>query len=217
MVILPLNKKLKKKIHRTIALAQDVLVISVYDLFPKAVIHGGTAIWRCFGSNRFSEDVDLYLPIGLKKAGVGRFLDDLKRRGFTIEKFKTTENAIFSRFSYVDAAVRCEAVFKNVESFVTKPFEMVDGTFMMVNTLSAEKVIEEKVSAYLRRRKVRDLYDIFFLLKFVEEKEETRDVLAKLLKDFKAPEDSDELKTLIVLGAVPNVKDMVGEIERWVR
>ena len=61
MVVLPLHHKLKKKIHKTIALAQDILVMKMYEKFPNAIIHGETAIWRCYGSNRFSEDVDVYL------------------------------------------------------------------------------------------------------------------------------------------------------------
>jgi predicted nucleotidyltransferase component of viral defense system len=66
MVTLPIDKKLKKKIHKTVALAQDILVLELYDKFPSAVIHGGTAIWRCYGSNRFSEEIDVYLPVALK-------------------------------------------------------------------------------------------------------------------------------------------------------
>jgi hypothetical protein len=55
LVILPLVKKLKKKIHRAIALAQDIIVLEIYEKSPSAVIHGGTAIWRCYGSNRFQK------------------------------------------------------------------------------------------------------------------------------------------------------------------
>jgi predicted nucleotidyltransferase component of viral defense system len=63
MVTIPLYHKLKKKIHKTIALAQDILIIKMYEKFANAVIRGGTTIWRCYGSNRFSEDVDVYLPL----------------------------------------------------------------------------------------------------------------------------------------------------------
>jgi len=38
---------------------------------------------------------------------------------------------------------------------------MTDGISILVNTLTLEEVIIEKVSAYLKRRKIRDLYDIF--------------------------------------------------------
>ncbi|MBU3958073.1 MAG: nucleotidyl transferase AbiEii/AbiGii toxin family protein, partial [Nanoarchaeota archaeon] len=58
---IPLQLKLKKKSHREIARLQDVVVDMMYRIFPKAVLHGGTAIWRCYKGNRFSEDIDVYI------------------------------------------------------------------------------------------------------------------------------------------------------------
>jgi predicted nucleotidyltransferase component of viral defense system len=217
MVTLPIDKKLKKKIHKTIALAQDILVLELYDRFPSTVIHGGTAIWRCYGSNRFSEDIDIYLPLTLKNANFQEFLDSLKRKGFIIQKFKKTNNSIFAKFSYYDAIIRLEAVFKNVKNFVTKRFEMSDGTFILVKTLKPEEIIKEKILAYLKRRKVRDLYDIFFLLRFVEKKEEVGKVLNQLIKNFQKPIDEKELKVLIISGSIPTVEEMVEEVSKWVR
>jgi predicted nucleotidyltransferase component of viral defense system len=217
MVTLPIDKKLKKKIHKTIALTQDILVLELYDRFPSTVIHGGTAIWRCYGSNRFSEDIDIYLPLTLKNANFQEFLDSLKRKGFIIQKFKKTNNSIFAKFSYYDAIIRFEAVFKNVKNFVTKRFEMSDGTFILVKTLKPEEIIKEKVLAYLKRRKVRDLYDIFFLLRFVEKKEEVGKVLNQLIKNFQKPIDEKELKVLIISGTIPSVEEMVEEVSKWVR
>jgi len=40
---------LKKKIHKDIAMAQDLMIIELYDNLSNAVIHGGTALWRCYG------------------------------------------------------------------------------------------------------------------------------------------------------------------------
>jgi predicted nucleotidyltransferase component of viral defense system len=217
MVTLPIDKKLKKKIHKTIALTQDILVLELYDRFPSTVIHGGTAIWRCYGSNRFSEDIDIYLPLTLKNANFQEFLDSLKRKGFIIQKFKKTNNSIFAKFSYYDAIIRFEAVFKNVKNFVTKRFEMSDGTFILVKTLKPEEIIKEKVLAYLKRRKVRDLYDIFFLLRFVEKKEEVGKVLNQLIKNFQKPIDEKELKVLIISGSIPTVEEMAEEVSKWVR
>ena len=59
--MIPINLKLKRKMHKDIAYAQDLIVEEIYNFFPKAVIHGGTAIWRCYNGNRFSEDIDVYI------------------------------------------------------------------------------------------------------------------------------------------------------------
>ncbi|MGC8831815.1 MAG: nucleotidyl transferase AbiEii/AbiGii toxin family protein [Thermoproteota archaeon] len=161
MVVLPLGKRLKKQLHRNIALAQDILVMEVYNSFPQTVIHGGTALWRCYGSNRFSEDVDLYLPISARKESFRSLLDGLVGKGFRVEKFRKTESSVFSKYSYLGVSVRLEAVFKKVEAPVLRRFEMVDGMFILVKTLKPEEMLEEKIRTYFERRKVRDLYDVF--------------------------------------------------------
>jgi predicted nucleotidyltransferase component of viral defense system len=217
MVILPINKKLKKRMHKLIALAQDILVIELYDKFPSTIIHGGTAIWRCYGSNRFSEDVDVYFPLALKKENFKRFLDDLKSKGFSVEKFRRTNNSIFAKFSYLNAIVSFEAIFKNIKNFLVRPFEMSDGSSILVNTLTPEDIIKEKVSVYLERRRIRDLYDIFFLLKFVEKRENVKEALAKLINNFEKPLDEKELKVLIISGSVPSVENMLREVSKWVK
>ena len=217
MVILPIDKKLKKRVHRIVALAQDILVMEIYNNFPTTIIHGGTALWRCYGSNRFSEDVDVYLPLTVKSTSIENFLENLKRKGFIVERFKKTNNSIFAKFSYSGVTIRYEAVFRNVKNFVTKHFEMSDGTSILVNTLLPEEMIKEKISAYAKRRKVRDLYDIFFLLKLVEDKERIRNDLVKFVKEFKKPMDERELKVLIISGSVPNVDGMLEVIRAWVK
>lgn len=218
MVVIPLEKKLKKRAHRSIASAQDIIVLELYNSFSNAVIHGGTGIWRCYGSNRFSEDVDVYIPPEQKEPKrIEVFLKSLNGYGFVVKKFKLTDNSIFSKFSYFGTIVSFEALFKGIKNFVTKPFEMTDGTFMTVHTLTAENMVTEKVSAYKKRRKVRDLYDIFFLLGMVESKETVRMNLKNLLEDFKQPVDVKDLRALIIWGAIPTLDDMLKEVKRWVK
>ena len=214
MVVLPLDKRLKKQLHRNIALAQDILIMEIYNVFPQAVIHGGTALWRCYGSNRFSEDVDLYLPISARKESFRSLLDGLLGKGFIIEKFKKTEGSIFSKYSYLGVAVRLEAVFKKVEAPVLRKFEMIDGTFILVNTLKPEEILEEKIRTYLERRKVRDLYDVFFLTRTVE-KQKVRGSALKLIEKFTMPIDEKELKALIISGSIPKAEEMLESVRRW--
>jgi predicted nucleotidyltransferase component of viral defense system len=217
MVVLPLHHKLKKKIHRTIALAQDILIMKMYEKFPNAVIHGGTAIWRCYGSNRFSEDVDVYLqPRDKNKKILEDLFDNLKALGFLIRKFKLTNNTLFSKLSYENVEIRFEATFKDIKSIV-KPFELTDGTFMNVLTLSAEDLILEKILAYRKRKKVRDVYDINFLLKFVNNRKKIEKKLKEFLKTFEKPVDEKELSALIISGVAPSTKTILEEIASWVR
>lgn len=207
---LPLSKRLKKQIHREIALAQDILVRELYVVFPQAIIHGGTAIWRCYQGQRFSEDVDVFIPREVEK--INFYFANLEKVGFTIERKKIGENSIYSTLLFQRATVRFEAVFKH-EDTILGMYEATDGNFIPVYTFTPERFIQRKVEAYLNRRKIRDLYDIFFLLPQVQEKEKIRVALQKLLHHYQPPLDEKELQVFILEGAAPSPQKMKEFIE----
>ena len=80
----PIIQQLKKQAHRDIARAQDLIVEVLFSIIASAVMHGGTAIWRCYQGNRFSEDIDVYLPKDQQK--LNAFFQKLQQQGFQIEK-----------------------------------------------------------------------------------------------------------------------------------
>ncbi len=205
---LPLNLKLKKKVHQDIAYSQDLIVEELYNFFPKAVFHGGTAIWRCYNGNRFSEDIDVYLP---DKNDIGEFFSSLEKKGFRIIKKRVKENSLYSLLEYMRVQVRFEAVFKKVKNFVLKEYETADGNLLNVYTLSSKNLLQEKVAAFSKRRKIRDLYDVFFLLRHIKEKKELN---LKNLDKIKI-EDEDNLKVLIISGPIPSSKEMLRYIQEW--
>src|SRR3989338_3496370 len=160
--MIPLILRLKKQAHREIAKTQDLIVEVLFSISNEAVMHGGTAIWRCYGGNRFSEDIDVYLPKNLEK--IELFFEKMKQRGFTIEKKKIGKNSLYSNLDFNGTTVRFEALFKKVEGHL-QDYETAESNFITINTLTAEELIKDKVQTYLKRCKIRDLYDIFFLLK----------------------------------------------------
>ncbi len=180
-------------------------------------MNGGTAIWRCYGSNRFSEDVDFYLPSNTGTATLQILRQGLSSKNLATEKFKKTNGTLFAKLSYTGTTVRLEAIFKDIKHSAIKPYEMSDGTSILVNTLSPEDLILEKISAYQARRKVRDLYDIYFLLSLLKERKKVRNALQEFLGKLQSPTDERELQTLIISGAVPTTDALVEEIEKWAR
>ncbi len=216
MTQITLQNKLRKKQQKDLAAAQDALLTEILNSFPDCIIHGGTAIWRCYGSKRFSEDIDVYLPIKYKSSeAIRQFLKDMSRKGFIVNKFREKENSIFSVFVYINTEVRFEAVFENKEGEITANFEMIDGSFSVVNTFPAEELVREKILAYKRRHKIRDLYDIFFLLSIVENKKLLRKDLINFVREFEPPTDEKNLSELMIIGIAPSVKQMLEEIKRW--
>ncbi|MHB1812966.1 MAG: nucleotidyl transferase AbiEii/AbiGii toxin family protein [Thermoplasmataceae archaeon] len=57
---IPIANQLKKRQQVEIASLQDELISLMYAVSDDLILHGGTAIWRCFSGKRFSEDLDFY-------------------------------------------------------------------------------------------------------------------------------------------------------------
>jgi predicted nucleotidyltransferase component of viral defense system len=212
--MIPLILKLKKTMHKETAKAQDLIVEELYKEFDKAVLHGGTSIWRCYKGNRFSEDIDAYMPKDTTK--LNTLFKNLEKKGFDIKKKKIGENSLFSVLEINRIIVRLEALFKSVKG-ILKEYETADGNIITVYTLSPEELIKEKIDTYLKRAKIRDLYDIFFLLRYVDDKEALKEQLCILIKNFKEPVDKKELKLLIIEGLVPEPEEMIQYIKRAVK
>ena len=214
MTYIPLNLRLKKKIEKDIAYAQDIIVGELYNFFPNAVIHGGTAIWRCYQGNRFSEDVDVYIKKDEKK--IEEFFESLEKKGFKIIKKRVKENSIYSELDFNNTITRFEATFQSKKPF-SKRYETSESFFINVYTLSPEDLIMEKVETYLKRKKIRDLYDIYFLINYVDNKRDVEAYLRKLIKNYENPVDEANLTNIIIMGAVPNSEKILMEIKKWAK
>lgn len=210
MVKIPLQTKLKREIHRKIAYVQDIIVKEVYNVFDKAVLHGGTAIWRCYDGKRFSEDLDFYLPNDKKRIEV--LFENLKKAGFEIRKKKVSENSIYSELELNKTLVRLEATFQKIYGIICD-YETSDGNIISVYSLTPESFLVEKSNTYLKRFKVRDLWDVFFLLKITESPKEIKEI-GNLIKNYKKPIDEEDLKVILLEGIVPSAKEMVDYIKR---
>ncbi len=214
MVNIPLSLKLKKKSEREIAYAQDIIVGELYKFFPNAIIHGGTGIWRCYNGNRFSEDVDVYINRDLNK--IEEFFKSLEAKGFKIIKKRIKENSIYSELDFNNIATKFEATFQSKKPF-SKKYETSESFFINVYTLSPEDLVLEKVETYLKRKKIRDLYDIYFLLNYVENRKLVEASLNKLIRNYEKPKDEANLSSIIIIGAVPNSNELLMGIKRWVK
>lgn len=210
---IPLNLKLKKKVQKDIAYAQDIIIEELYVFFPKAIIHGGTSIWRCYSGNRFSEDIDVYIPKDERK--IKDFFKSLEKRGFEIIKKKIKENSLYCELIFNRVSTRFEATFQ-IKKSIFKKYETSESFFINVYTLTPEDLIVEKIEAYLKRIKIRDLYDIFFLLNYIKNGK-IKKYFKKLIKNYKKPKDEENLKLIIISGAIPSSEQILEGIKRWAK
>ncbi|MFH1072430.1 MAG: nucleotidyl transferase AbiEii/AbiGii toxin family protein [Nanoarchaeota archaeon] len=209
---IPLSLRLKRESHRRIAQAQDLIVREVMKHAEEAVMHGGTAIWRCYDGKRFSEDVNYYLERNLDR--INAIFLSLQDAGFSIVKKKITGRGIFSELVLDRTAVRFEATFQKKKGILAD-YETADGNFVTIHALSPESFIREKVDAYLHRKKIRDLWDVFFLLKSVRDVAAVKKDVERLLQSCSPPVDESDLKAIIIEGITPSSKEMLEYIRTW--
>lgn len=205
---LPLEKKVRKQLHRQVGYLQDELLEILYQLHPDFVLHGGTALWRCYQGSRFSEDIDLYANTALPKTFEADFKKTIQSRGFTLSKYKDTGQVVFAKVRDPRIEVLVEINHQQgIEAFAA-PYAKMDGSTFIVFTLDKKGLLLEKISAYNNRHLVRDLYDVHFLAAQVDADEDVTKALQGLLSGFSPPVDPENLKAIVYAGAVPSVKQM---------
>lgn len=207
-MIIPLEKRLRKRMHVEIALLQDETAEILYGIENNLVLHGGTAIWRCYGGNRFSEDLDFYCK------DVGKIEEQLKtkleERGLTVPKFKKTGNLIFCKVSNGGAEICIEINHSAKKTgAIVRPYEKTDGSFMDVLTLPPEDLVLEKIGAYSGRRFIRDIYDIHHLSNYLTDEIKVRPKIVEFLDSLKPPVDEENLKAIVYSGKIPSFEQIV--------
>lgn len=208
---LPLDKRLKKRAHVEVALLQDELVDAVYSVENNAVLRGGTAIWRCYGGSRFSEDLDFYAS---KK--IIEIEGELRKRGLEASKFKQTENLLYAKASNGETEVRLEANFASKKRGTVCGYERADGGMMQILSLTPEELLLEKTSAYYGRRLARDLYDAQHLSGLVENEAAVATQMRKFVSSIPKPVDEGNLKAILYAGAIPSFEQLRDALtRRW--
>ncbi|VVB99913.1 Nucleotidyl transferase AbiEii toxin, Type IV TA system [uncultured archaeon] len=207
---IPLKNQLRSP-HAALAQLQDEALDIFYTVAPEAVLHGGTAIWRCYGGKRFSEDLDFYAPADrLMKEKLGA---ESAKRSLVLTKFRETRNALYSRISDGRTEVSIEATLRPSKRRILSTYERADGSTNDIYTLAREDLIIEKAHAFASRKLIRDIYDVYFLSGTADLKN-VRSELLKFLEKIPQPADEKNLRTLVYSGPCPSFSDMVSALER---
>ncbi len=212
---LPIIKLLKTRAYRDLATFQDAAMEMLYQTDSTVVLHGGTAIWRCYGGNRFSSDIDIYLRSKEHtekiKAGIEKMADVY---GITMEKAKDTGHLVFIGLSLNGIYLKIEINYWETRiKPVAGRFERVDGGYIEIRTLSPEDLIIEKISAYGDRKFIRDIYDIYILSDNATEPSLIRKAVLKFTANIEPPVNAEVLRSLIYSGPVPSFDNMIKRIK----
>lgn len=161
----------------------ELLLYSIYSNFSDTLIlKGGTALYKFYNLNRFSEDLDFVLnkrKIDLKKI-LSKILKSTSLVGIdgrikNIEKYKNEINIRlnFKGPLYNGSKESLAFISLNI-SLREKPVQIKKELLIPsykeipsfeVFAMDVQEILSEKVRAILTRNKARDIYDCWFLLK----------------------------------------------------
>lgn len=209
----PIMIRLGKPDFVALAEMQDRFIEMVYSFDKDLVVHGGTAIWRCYQGNRFSFDIDGYM-VSMKEFKLlsDQITWEMAKRRIGLRTIRTMDTG--GVFVYVPVTSSIELKVEIVKSKrklnpVRANYERVDGSMLSILTLTPEDFILEKIAAYQSRRYIRDIYDIYQLIDRVFESKRIKEKLRKFIDSIENPINEGELQSIIISGLTPSFDYMV--------
>ena len=156
---------------------QNILLFIIYQNFGNEIIFkGGTALSKCYGLDRFSEDLDFTCKNNLDfktiKEGLKRFKLDFEIEEEKFERSRTYIIKIKGPLFNGNKNSLCRIIldFSFREEILINPLIKNIGRFLEeipsfdVYVMSREEILAEKVRTILTRNKSRDVYDLYFLV-----------------------------------------------------
>lgn len=210
----PLMVKLKRNDYIAIAELQDTFINMIYSFDHELVLHGGTAIWRCYSGNRFSSDIDGYIVSEAESRLLnGQITWEMERVGLGLRKITERGGTLYILASSGGAELRAELYRRDIGAKpVVVNYERLDGSAVSVRTLSAADLVLEKVETYRRRRYARDLFDIYQLIDRARDNRRLMGRVRAFMKGIEPPLEKAGLVEVVFSGAVPSFGDMVRHI-----
>ena len=183
---------------------QHVFMEQLYKI-PEAdnlLFKGGTALRIVYGSPRFSEDLDFSL-YGVEPHVINSFvedifvkiLDEISRSGINVEIGKNTNpttdgyfaTAVFQIFDFEPVNVELNISSRATKEKIRGEVDSITSDFVptySVVHLPQLKMVEEKVFGALReRKKPRDYYDLYFIMRHNMLSAEQKNRLAKVREE----------------------------------
>lgn len=127
------------------------------------ILKGETALMECYGLDRFSEDIDLD---GTNHEKIGQILHEYaQKKGYSIRIAKDTDTVQRYFIDYggkTDAGpkpLKIEISFRKKE-IADREKRLING----INVYSIDSMAIMKANAYASRDKIRDLYDVTFIV-----------------------------------------------------
>jgi len=217
---------------------QHVFLMELYKLpdAEKIMFKGGTALRIIYGSPRFSEDLDFSLfdvaQNKIKPFVEGLFvhvLAEIERFGIKVElgeKIGPTSGgyfavATFRLFEYPPVGAEINVSSRNGRS-ITGEVDSIANNFVPTYTvihLPQNELVEEKIFGALReRKKPRDFYDLYFIMRngmlSPDQKKQLAEIKDGIIADAKNVNFRDELGAFLPADQQAIIRDFPAVLER---
>ena len=154
-------------------------------LLEKMVFTGGTMLRLCFGLNRFSVDLDFWLKEKADAKELAQELKECLEQNYELtdfaDKFFTILAEIRSKKYPRRLKIEIRKDRKNVRTERNIAYSPFSNLQILVETPTMEEMIKAKTEAALKRKEIRDVFDIEFLAKKGVEIKTEKNTAKKLL------------------------------------
>ena len=215
---MPIYEELKTEEQKKIAMLQDIAIDIVDKAVKNYVLHGGTAIWRCYNGNRFSYDLDFYFQEKNVCSKISKVASSYHFKIDCIGKGK-----VYSKLYGYNTHVGIQGSIKKVRG-IAGTFLKYNNSSITVVVLSPTNIFLEKIYAYIDRRESKDLYDLYLLARgdvdgrYIIDKAKIRAELNKFLTSFTKPVDNwEDLELMIIHGRLPTLENIIIFLREWIR
>ena len=151
------------------------------------ILKGGTSLMFCYGLDRFSEDIDL----DSTNKNIEKLINDFCKKNnlqYNVKKNTVTVKRFMINF-FGNEKLKVEVSYRN-KKLNSEKYRIIND----IKVYPINKLLGMKINAYNSRDKIRDLYDIIFIVK--NYKNEIFDTLIDQLKnsfEYKGLEQFDYL------------------------
>jgi len=211
-------EELNTEEQKRLAMLQDIAIDIVDKAIKNYVLYGGTAIWRCYGGDRFSYDLDFYFD----ERDICQKLVR-KAQSYRLIMECSGKKKIYARLYGYNTYVGIQGSRKKAKG-IASSFLKYNNSAITVLVLSPTDIFLEKILAYSNRLESKDLYDLYLLARgdasgaYVVDKTKVRKKLKALLTNFKKPSDNwNDLEVMILHGRLIGLNDTLYYLKRWAK
>lgn len=220
---------------------QSILLFLLYGKTSKELVFkGGTALSKCYGLNRFSEDLDFtvrsekdivgIITKGLDDFGIRNRIREIKEIS-KAKKYKIKiEGPLYNQTERSLCSVTLD--FSSRENVLLDPNVVTIGYHMdiiptfEVYVMREEEIFAEKIRAIRTRTSARDLYDLVFLLRrgtkpnvdIINEKLQFYDLkfeAGKMVSACRRIEPIWKSELMSLVKNVPEFESYLKEVKNW--